>query len=83
MLLHYLIFIMDINKPKLNFRYNLFLKNIVYSFAIFDNILQILQKSYFVRTLQDYYNKLTILVIGFEIFWQFFNISQEYFYNIF
>ena len=74
---------MDINKPKLNFRYNLFLKNIVYSFAIFDNILQILQKSYFVRTLQDYYNKLTILVIGFEIFWQFFNISQEYFYNIF
>ena len=74
---------MDIKKCKLNFRYNLFEKNIVYAFTIFDNILQILHKSYFVRTLQDYYNISTILVIRFEIFWEFYNISKEYFYNIF
>ena len=47
---------MDIKKSKLNFQYNLFKQNIVYAFCIFYNILQILHKLYFVRTLQDYYN---------------------------
>ena len=66
---------MDLKKSKLNFRYNLFEKNIVHPFAIFNNILQILHKSYFVRTLQYYYSISTISVIGFEIFLQFYNIS--------
>ena len=74
---------MDIKKSKLNFWYNLFEKKIVYAFVISDNILQILYKSYFVQTLQDYYNISTMLVIVFEIFWQLYNISKEYFYNIF
>ena len=41
---------MDEKKSILNFRYNLFLKNIIYAFASFYSIWKILQKSYFVRT---------------------------------
>ena len=35
---------------KYNFRYNLLKKKIIYAFASFDNILQILHTSYSVRT---------------------------------
>ena len=57
---------MDIKKSKLDFRYDLFWKNIFDAFAIFDNILRILHKSYFVRTLQNYYDISSILVIWWQ-----------------
>ena len=55
-------------------------KNIDYSFTSLDNtsiwkILHMLDAAH--------YNISKILVIGFEIYWQFFNISKKYFYNIF
>ena len=77
------IFIVDIQKSKLNFQYSLLEKKYCYAFASFSNIWKILHTSYSVRTQQHCFNITTILVIGFQIFWQSYNISKEYFYNIF
>ena len=74
---------MDIKKSKLYFPYNyFFLSFFMHSpvLTICENIAYVISCLDIARSLQYF---LTILVIDFEIFWQSYNISQKYFYNIF
>ena len=70
---------MDIKKSKLNFQYYYLNKTLFMHFPFFI----IFCKYCISYILCGHCKIITILVIGFEIFWQFYNIFKEYFYNIF